>query len=297
MVSKNSSKESKAKKPYFISEVSSNHFQDLDRVIAFVDASADAGFDAVKFQLFKIDELFISDVLEKSEDHRKRKKWELPIEFLPTIKKRCIERNIDLGVTPFYLEAVNESIKYVDFLKIASYELLWTKLIDSCLDTNLPLFISTGMADINEIESVVNLVKSKSADKVQLLHCVSNYPAPAEEVNLSAIDTIRNKFSIPVGWSDHTLNPDVVNSACIRWNASCVEMHLDLDGVGEEYSGGHCWLPDQAKRLISSVRETLKFDGTGNKVPANCEARERLWRADPSDGLRPLKEIRGENLF
>ena len=106
-------------KPLFVAEVSSNHNRDLQRCFTFIDTAAAIGCDAVKFQLFKIEELFAPEILSKSAEHRKRKEWELPVDFLPYISARCREKNIQFSCTPFYLDAVAELLPYIDFYKIA----------------------------------------------------------------------------------------------------------------------------------------------------------------------------------
>src|SRR3569832_1834728 len=108
----------------FIAEVSSNHSHNLERALKFIDVAASSGCSAVKFQLFRIDHLFAPEILEKSKIHRKRKEWELPLEFVPKLAQRCQELEIEFSCTPFYLEAVSELEPYVAFYKIASYELL-----------------------------------------------------------------------------------------------------------------------------------------------------------------------------
>src|SRR4051812_36547897 len=110
--------------PQFISEVSSNHARNLDRSLEFVDRSAQIGCTAVKFQLFRMDELFAPNTLPAAEVARRRR-WELPVDFLPHLARRCKERGIAFSCTPFYLDAVAELEPHVDFYKIASYELLW----------------------------------------------------------------------------------------------------------------------------------------------------------------------------
>jgi sialic acid synthase SpsE len=125
-----------------------------------------------------------------------------------------------------------------------------------------------------------------------LLHCTSAYPTPYGEANLSAIETIRNATGCHVGWSDHTVDPGVIHRAIHRWGASAVEFHLDLDGTGEEYATGHCWLPDQISDVIRDVNHALDADGTGIKEPSPSELPDREWRADPSDGLRPSQAVR-----
>src|SRR5277367_4807767 len=100
--------------PVFIAEASSNHGRDLARAHAFVDAAADAGCDAVKFQLFKIDRMFAPEILARSAKHRARREWELPLAHLEPLAARCAQRHIQFSCTPFYREAVEELRPYVD---------------------------------------------------------------------------------------------------------------------------------------------------------------------------------------
>ena len=175
----------------FIAEVSSNHAQDLGRSLAFVDAAADCGFDAVKFQLFRVAELFAPEILAKSEQHRKRIAWELPLAHLKPLAARCQERGVEFSCTPFYLNAVAELEPYVAFYKVASYELLWTDLLKACAATKKPVIISTGMAIMPEIQAAVSTLEKAGASDVTVLHCVSAYPSPPEQSNLAAIEAIR----------------------------------------------------------------------------------------------------------
>jgi N-acetylneuraminate synthase len=276
----------------FIAEVSSNHHRDLERSFAFIDAAAKAGCQAVKFQLFKIDQLFAPEILARSEKHRSRREWELPLEFLPELAARSRQAGVEFSCTPFYLGAVAELEPYVDFYKIASYELLWDDLLAACAGTGRPVLLSTGMARIDEIQHAVSVLRHNGCEQPTLLHCTSAYPTPCNEANLAAIATIRRETRCDVGWSDHTVEPAVIHRAVHHWGAEVIEFHLDLDGEGEEYGAGHCWLPDQIAAVISDVQNGLDSDGDGKKEPVASELPDRLWRADPSDGLRPMKELR-----
>ena len=276
----------------FIAEVSSNHARDLTRSLAFVDAAAAAGFDAVKFQLFRVAQLFAPEILAKSPQHRKRVAWELPLEHLAPLAARCREKGVEFSCTPFYLEAVKQLEPHVAFYKVASYELLWTDLLKACAATGKPVIISTGMAIMPEIKAAVATLESAGAKDVTVLHCVSAYPSPPEQSNLSAIETIRRETGARVGWSDHSRVPAVIERAVHHWNAETVELHLDLDGTGEEYHTGHCWLPDEIAPVIRRIREGLLADGKGFKEPVPAELPDREWRADPVDGLRPFRHVR-----
>jgi len=278
--------------PIFIAEASSNHGRDLSRAKAFVDAAADAGCDAVKFQLFKIDRMFAPEILAKSPKHRARAEWELPLSHLAPLAGHCRARKIQFSCTPFYLDAVAELAPFVDFYKVASYELLVGDLLKACARTGKPVVLSTGMATLDEIQAAARCLQDAGARDVTLLHCVSAYPTPAGEANLSAIETIRSATGLPVGWSDHTRRPAVIERAVHHWRARVVEFHLDLDGQGAEYAAGHCWLPHEIAPVIARIRESLVADGMGFKGPQPSELSDREWRADPADGMRPLKHVR-----
>jgi len=283
-----------ANSPHFIAEVSSNHHQDLDRCLSFIDAAAKIGCSAVKFQLFKIDQLFAPEILAKSEIHRNRKKWELPLEYLPALAERSHARGLQFSCTPFYLDAVAELRPFVDFYKIASYELLWDGLIQACARTGKPLILSTGMATLGEVKLAVKVAREAGCKDLTLLHCISGYPTPTEECNLAAVDTLREACCCPVGWSDHSVSPDVLYRVVHRWGATVVEFHLDLEGEGEEFKTGHCWLPAQIQPVIETIKKGKSADGSGEKEPAPSELSDRDWRAEQKDGLRPLNKIRLE---
>lgn len=279
---------------HFCAEVSSNHARNPERCFAFVDAAAAAGCSSVKFQLFKVDELFAPEILAKSERHRARAEWELPEDLLGPIAARCAAKGIQFSCTPFYLGAVAALEPYVAFYKIASYELLWDDLLIACAKTGKPVVLSTGMATIEEITHAVSVLRGANAAGIRLLHTVSAYPTPPAEANLASIDFIRRVTGCPVGWSDHTVSPGVIHRAIHRWGAGFVEFHLDLDETGAEYASGHCWLPQQIAPVIAAVRAGEAADGAGLKTAAPSELGDRDWRADPADGLRPLKHLRAD---
>lgn len=280
--------------PFFVAEVSSNHHRDLGRCLEFVDQAASCGCDAVKFQLFKIDQLFSSEILTRSAEHRDREQWELPVEFIEPIYSHCKERNIQFSCTPFFMDAVKILEPYVDFYKIASYELLWLDLIECCAKTGKPLVLSTGMATIEEIDSAVSVFRDHSQSELTLLHCVSAYPAPIDQCNLSVIENLRQRYRCNVGWSDHSKNPSVISRSVHRWHSDVIEFHLDLDKSGDEYAAGHCWLPAEIAAVIKSVRAGIIADGMPDIIVSEVERIERNWRADPSDGMRPLQLLRND---
>ena len=285
----------------FVSEVSSNHNNDKSRMLDFIQTSAEIGCSAVKFQLFKIEELFSEEILSKSKSHISRKSWELKEELVPFLYENCKKSNIMLGVTPFYIDAIDLLKPYVDFYKIASYELLWKKLFLKCGNSGLPVMFSIGMANKKEVDAALKWLLSTQAREISILHCNSAYPTPIEDSNLSAISSLTKlgsslpnpeKKIINIGYSDHTTSPGVMYRAIHKYNAKIIEFHIDLDGKGEEFESGHCWLPKNIMEVIKNVNSGMKADGKNEISPSDSEKPDRDWRADPDDGLRPLKKIR-----
>jgi len=278
-----------------VAEVSSNHHTELERCLRFVAAAAELGCAAVKFQQFKIEELFAPEALRHAPRLLERRAWELPEAYNAPLAAHARELGVAFASTPFYLRAVEVLEPHVDFFKIASYQVLWHGLLREVARTGRPVVLATGMATLDEVRAAVATLREGGCPDLTLLHCVSSYPTPVHQANLAAIETLRSALELPVGWSDHTVSADVVRRAVTRFGADPIELHLDLEGEGAEYRGGHCWLPEQVAALRLELAAAPPggplhhpADGDGRKEPQPCELHERGWRTDPSDGLRPL---------
>ena len=211
----------------FIAEVSSNHNQDLDRCLRFIETAKQIGCNGIKFQLFKIDKLFAPQIIKNNQQLNKRRRWELPLEFIPELAKASYKLGLKFSCTPFYLEAVEALKPYVAFYKIASYELLWHDLLKKCAKTNIPVVLSTGMANIDEIDLAVEAMRSAGAKDITLLQCVSSYPVSVSQCNMAAIKTLRDRYGCKAGWSGHCVSEAVVYRAVFKWQASMVEFHME----------------------------------------------------------------------
>jgi N-acetylneuraminate synthase len=272
-------------------EVGSNHNRDLNRALEFVDAAAELGADALKLQAFTAEHLFAPAALERSESCRRMADWELPLEHVPTISAACHDRGLRFACSVFDIPTVARIAPYCDALKVSSYDVLRLDLLEACARTGKEVVLSTGMATMDEVDLAVDALDLAGCHTPTLLHCTSSYPTPPGQCNLAVIEALREKFFVPVGWSDHTRSPAVLLRAALRWGAELLEVHLDLDGTGREF-GDHCWTPHELRTVVDALRLGTMADGDGEKAPAPCEAGDRLWRADPSDGLRPMREAR-----
>ena len=280
-----------------IGEISSNHNGSIDRIYKLIDLASDLKFHSVKFQLFKINKLFSKEILDKSKMHRDRKKWELPENFIKPIHDYCKIKNIKVGYSPFYIDAIDKLINYTDYFKVASYELLWIELIEKIINTGKPLMLSTGMANLNEIKKTLEIIPRNY--KIVIFHCSSAYPTNPKSCNLESINVLRKLLNdmgfidFKIGWSDHTRNISVVSRAFHKYSSKFVELHYDLsDEKGFEFGPGHCWKENEIKNLILSTKYGSICDGESIKKANKEELSDRLWRRDPLDGLRPFKEIR-----
>lgn len=281
-----------------IAEISSNHNRDLARALKLIETAAEVGCQAVKFQLFKLDQLFAPWALHKKPELRARKEWELPVSWLPTLSRTAHDCGLEFACTPFYPAAIEELYDHVDFYKISSYQVLQHNFLRQVAQTGKPVVLSTGMATLPEITRAVDALCGGNCMDITLLHCVSAYPAPPSECNLATIGALREMFrpnySVRhIGWSDHSNSVPVVMQAVLGQQADVIELHFDLaDQDGVETQMGHCWTPEEVKYLQGWLQRATSAVGFPGKFINASEYHERMWRSDPYDGLRPLLETR-----
>ena len=245
----------KIEKINFIAEISSNHNKSLNRTLKLIKSAKDSGFTSVKFQLFKINQLFSKEILASSFQHRSRAKWELPINFIPKISQYCKKINIKFGCTPFYLGAVKELAPYVDFFKISSYELLWNELLIECAKTKKPLIISTGMANLKEIDLAYNTAKNNGSKEIILLYCVSNYPSKISDFNLNNIKILQDRYNCIIGFSDHSTDNKVV-AAAVAAGAKVIEKHIAFQGQTKGFDIAFSLKGKEIKNYLQVIKET-----------------------------------------
>lgn len=270
----------------FIAEIGSNHNQEISRIYSLIMRAKSIGCWAVKFQYYKADKLYAPGNIPQDLE-----KTELSISFIKKIRNICHDNNIVFGCSVFHEEGVYEIAPYVDYLKIASYELLKTSLIEKVADTGLPLHISTGLANTEEIINAMSYTKDA---RVILYHCCSEYPAAVNRVDLRRLKALQSLFPnnqwVEHGYSDHSVNiPTMCAAAAL--GATYIEFHFDIDGAGDEYYHRHCWLPSEAAEMIIKTTQA-KEAVMGLGTCLSKASTDRLKRADPEDGMRPHKEIR-----
>lgn len=316
---------------FIIAELSANHMNDFDIAVKTIEAMADAGADAVKFQTFTPDTITIDcdneyfhikqgTVWDGQILHELYEDAYMPWDWQPKLKKVAEDLGLIVFSSPF-------DITSVDFLedmgvpayKIASFEITDIPLIEYVASKGKPIIISTGIASLEDIELAVKACLNKDNDKIALLKCTSSYPAPLEEINLNTIPDINDKFGVIVGLSDHTLGGEV-STAAVALGASIIEKHFILDrnigGPDSEFS----MEPNEFKAMVDSIRNVEKALGRvsyvlSDKMKSNREFSRSLFvvkdmkKGDiitednvrsirPGFGLHPkyLKEILGKRI-
>jgi sialic acid synthase SpsE len=273
---------------YVIAEIGSNHDRDLDKARRLIDAAANAGVDAVKFQTFAGPSVYstktpqfdyLADVTDKK-PHELLDDISLPREWHPLLATYCRERGVQFMSSPFDRQAVDElDALDVPALKIASFELVDLPLIRHAAGTGRPLILSTGMATWAEIGEAMEAAEDGGAGGVCLLQCASVYPAAPSVMNLRAIQTMREAFGVPTGLSDHTLGIHIA-AAAVAFGASLVEKHFTLDRTSEGPDHPFAVEPTELEAMVTHVRDVEAAVGSGRKVgPSDAEGKEMYAKA------------------
>lgn len=265
---------------FIIAEAGVNHNGRLELALELVDLAAAAGADAIKFQTFQAEKVISSsapkakyqvDSVNPSETQLEMvKKLELDESAHIIIAEHCRKKNVMFLSTPFDYESVELLGRLaVPAFKVGSGELTNLPFLEYLATQKKPIILSTGMASLAEVEAGIHCI-SKFEIPFALLHCVSNYPARPEDVNLRAMQTLAEAFKVPVGFSDHTLGIEI-SLAAVAMGASIIEKHFTLDKtlVGPDHKASLS--PQELKDLVKGIRSIESAFGDGIKRPAQSE--------------------------
>jgi len=268
-------------KVFIIAEAGVNHNGRLDLAHQLIDAAKDAGADAVKFQTFKAENV-VSKLADKAEYQKKTtgsdksqlemiKKLELSFGDFVKLKRYCNKKEIIFLSTPFDHQSIDFLYDLIDIYKIPSGGIINYPYLKHIAAKNKPIIMSTGMANLGEVEEAINIIRSiNSKAKISLLHCTNNYPTPYKEVNLKAMQTLAAAFKLPVGYSDHTLGIEVPVAA-VAMGAKIIEKHFTLDKnlPGPDHRAS--LEPDELKEMVKAIRNIEMALGDGIKKPNKSE--------------------------
>lgn len=288
---------------YVIAEAGDNHNGSFELALKLVDAAKAAGADCVKFQTFRTEEV-ISTRAEKAEyqkastgtdesQYEMVKKLELSFDQFRQIKAYCDTVGIRFLSTPFDIPSVR-FLREMDmpFWKIPSGEITNLPYLLEIARTKKPVVMSTGMCEMEEIQAALDVLRENGTPKITLLHCNTEYPTPFGDANLRAMASIRERFGVEVGYSDHTLGIEA-SIAAAALGASIIEKHFTLDKTMEGPDHQASLEPSELKALVAGIRHVEAALGDGVKRPSPSErknieiarksivARQAIRRGEP----------------
>lgn len=305
-----------------IAEIGVNHNGDIELAKKMIDAAGECGVDYVKFQTVVPEKLIAksapkADYQKKTTDSDESqlemiRKITLPLEAFGQLQQYCQERNLKFISTPFD----EDSINYLDEIgmplwKVPSGEVTNLPYLIQIAKTGKPVIMSTGMCTMEDIHAAIDVLRANGTKDITVLHCTTEYPAPIDEVNLHAMETMKKEFQVDVGYSDHTEGIEVAIAATAL-GATVIEKHFTLDRGMEGPDHKASTEPDEFKRMVQSIRNIDKALGSYEKTVSESEMRNmtaarksivaaKLIRAGevfsednlttkrPGDGISPMK--------
>ncbi|EAJ1462456.1 N-acetylneuraminate synthase [Campylobacter upsaliensis] len=274
------------KKVLIIAEAGVNHNGDINLAKKLIEQAAKAGADVVKFQTFKANSCvsvsakkakYQLETTAKEESQLEMiKKLELSYESHFELMKHCKKHGIAFLSTPFDLESV-EFLRGLDlpYFKIPSGEITNLPYLKAVAKCKKRVLLSTGMANLGEIEAALTILRKNGTRNITLLHCNTEYPTPFEDVNLNALKTLKEAFKLEVGYSDHT-EGIVASLGAVALGAVVIEKHFTLDKTMEGPDHRASLEFEELRALCKGIRELEKALGSGIKKASKSEAKNKI---------------------
>ncbi len=271
-------------KVLIIAEAGVNHNGDLHTAMKMVDCAKQCGVDIIKFQTFNVDNL-VSDSAEMAqyqknnigrEQSQKEMLEALTLSSNDFVKLHnyCIEKSIKFLSTPFDIDSIHFLDKLQDFWKVPSGEINDYPYLVEIARTFKPVILSTGMSTMDEIEAAIKTLKENGSSSIRLMHCTTEYPAPYNDVNLNAINTLRERFGLETGYSDHTQGIEIPIAA-VTMGATIIEKHFTLDRRMEGPDHKASLEPGELEKMVKGIRHIEQAMGNGLKNPTQEELQNR----------------------
>jgi N,N'-diacetyllegionaminate synthase len=271
---------------FVIAEAGINHNGDMQLVKRMIDIASDSGADAVKFQTYNAEKLLVQDAPKAQYQRETTGAQESQLDMLKRVElsrdqhieiiNYCGQKDLTFISTPFEEDSADllEELG-VPFFKIPSGEITNFPFLEHVARKQRPIILSTGMSFLGEVERAVQLMQNSGCRQLVLLHCVSNYPASVEDVNLKAMRTMQKAFELPVGYSDHTPGFEAAIAA-VALGAKVIEKHFTIDKKLSGPDHRASVDPKELVQLITAIRnvECALGDGIKKPVPAELSNRE-----------------------
>jgi N-acetylneuraminate synthase len=252
---------------------SDNKKNDLAQAKKLIQVASSCGADAIKFQTYDssvyVDNAGKSNYLSnkgiKKSVNEIFDKFSMSYEMLPKLKNYCQQYGIEFMSTPFSVKDVEAVDKFVNIHKLASYEINHIPMLHALAKTKKPIIISTGASTIEEINFAIKTIKKFHNDKICLLQCTSKYPAEPQSLNLSVIPNLKKKYKLPVGLSDHSLDPLIAPLTAVGLGATIIEKHFTLNKSSKGPDHYFSLNPTELKTMISALRNSKLSLGNPTK--------------------------------
>ena len=267
---------------FVIAEAGINHNGSVGRAKELIDAAAESGADAVKFQKRNLAEIYQKELLDNPNSGEQKFQVYLPLlrEFelsdatFVELEAYAKEKGVMFLVNPWDKKSCDDIERLLDvpLYKVGSPDLTNDELLEYLADKGKPMILSTGMSKLEEIEHAAKLLKSRGVS-FALLHCNSTYPAPFDEINLKFLDTL-GQFGVPVGYSGHERGI-AVSIAAVGRGACVIERHLTVDKTLEGPDHKASLLPEEFRMMVDGIREAEKAVGSFEKKLSRAEIMNR----------------------
>lgn len=274
------------KKVFIIAEAGVNHNGSIELAKQLIDKGAEAGVDAVKFQSFKADKLVTVNAEKadyqkanmgnnKDNQYEMIKKLELDYDKHQELMDYATEKGVMFLSSAFDLESIDLLVELdLSVFKIPSGEITNLPYLRKIARTKKPIILSTGMASMGEIEDAIRILKDNGSKEITVLHCNTEYPTPMNDVNLTAMNTIKEAFKVNIGYSDHTLGIEIPIAA-VALGAEVIEKHFTLDKTMEGPDHKASLEPKELQEMVRSIRNIEMALGDGIKTPTVSERKNK----------------------
>ena len=290
-------------KTFIIAEAGSNwrcgtSVRDIKMAETLIDVAVDAGVDAVKFQTYKAETVYVpnagdsgylSEVGIKEPITEIFKDLSMPYEMIPQLAEYCQKQNIQFMSSPFSISDAKAVDSFVNIHKIASYEISHIRLIEFIAKTGKPVILSTGGATYEDIEWAINHFYKNGGKSISIMQCTAKYPAPLSSLNLKVIPELINRFNVPVGLSDHSRDPIIGPIGAVTLGATIIEKHFTLHNKLPGPDHSFAITPDELKQMVKAIRQIEQALGSGKK---EVQKEERELREYAQRSIQAITEIK-----
>jgi len=274
---------------FIIAEAGSNwkcgsYEDDIECAKKLIEIASKSGCDAIKFQTFRPETLYVknagsSDYLSKqgmrSGINEIFENLSMPYEMIPELAAYCIKEEIKFMSTPFSVEDAKQVDPYVEIHKVASYENNHVRLLEFLAETKKPTFVSTGATTYEEIDFLIDIFKKNNS--LRLMQCTAKYPCPVDDLNLSVIPHLNSKYDIPVGFSDHSIDPIIAPVMAVAYGAIAIEKHFTLNKASPGPDHSFALDPNELSLMVQSIRKAERSSGSKIKEVLKIEKELRIF--------------------